>query len=105
MPPTHTPTHTHTHTHTHIHPHTHIQPLTVLQIKQVQKLIEERNEKAKEEIKVCEEERHRYLVLIGNIVHPSVPVSNDEVCVCVCVCAHACRWPGCGVDGIVKSLM
>ncbi|XP_064398741.1 serine--tRNA ligase, cytoplasmic-like [Halichondria panicea] len=55
-----------------------LSPLTVLQIKQVQKLIEERNEKAKEEIKVCEEERHRYLVLIGNIVHPSVPVSNDE---------------------------
>ncbi len=60
-------------------PHSHTQPLTVLQIKQVQKLVEERNEKAKEDIKVCEEERHRHLVLIGNIVHPSVPVSKDEV--------------------------
>ncbi len=60
------------------HPHSS-QPLTVVQIKHVQRLIEEKNEKAKEEVKVCDEERHRHLVMIGNILHPSVPVSNDEV--------------------------
>ena len=66
------------------------------QIKKVQALIEEANERSNAEMKECEEERLRNLVMIGNLLHESVPVSNDEVwesevhagmCVCgVCVC-------------------
>ena len=56
------------------------QPLTVTQIKKVQSLIEEAANRTKVEIKECEEERYKHLVMIGNVLHPSVPISNDEVC-------------------------
>ena len=49
------------------------------QVKRVQVLIGEASEKAKQEMKDTEEERHKHLVMIGNILHPSVPISNDEV--------------------------
>ena len=49
------------------------------QIKKVQTLIGEASERAKEEMKEVEKERHKHLVMIGNILHPSVPISNDEV--------------------------
>ena len=61
-----------------------LQPVTVTQIKKVQSLIEEAANKTKIEIKECEEERYKHLVMIGNILHPSVPISNDEVHVTVC---------------------
>ena len=62
-----------------------LQPLMVTQIKKVQSLIEEAANKTKTEIKECEEERYKHLVMIGNVLHPSVPISNDEVCECICV--------------------
>ena len=49
------------------------------QIKNVQSLIAEANEKCVAEMKERETERHFHLVQIGNILHPSVPISNDEV--------------------------
>ena len=73
------------------------QPLTVTQIKKIQSLIEEASDKNKVEMKECEVERYKHLVMIGNILHPSVPISDDEVsvcqlceCVCVCMCVRAC---------------
>ena len=56
------------------------------QIKKIQQLIEEANEKNATERKELEAVRSQHLVMIGNILHPSVPISNNEVCVCVCVC-------------------
>ena len=56
-----------------------LQPLTVTQMKRVQVLIGEASERAKQEMKETEEERHKHLVMIGNVLHPSVPISNDEV--------------------------
>ena len=51
----------------------------MLQIKKLQTLIEEYNQKCTARIKECEAERHLYLTQIGNILHPSVPISNNEV--------------------------
>jgi seryl-tRNA synthetase len=51
----------------------------VTQIKKVQSLVAEASEHAKEEMKEVEKERHKHLVMIGNVLHPSVPISNDEV--------------------------
>ena len=62
------------------------QPLTVTQIKKVQSLIQESNDRCAAEMKECETVRHQHLVQIGNTLHPRVPISNDEVSVCVCVC-------------------
>ena len=55
------------------------QSLTVVQIKKIQLLIESENERAQIEMKSLEEERTKNLVMIGNLVHDSVPISNDEV--------------------------
>lgn len=55
------------------------QPLTVAQIKKVQTMIGEASERAKMKMKDTEEERHKHLVMIGNVLHASVPVSNNEV--------------------------
>ena len=49
------------------------------QIKKINSLIEECSEKNKTEMKECEVERYKHLVMIGNVLHPSVPISNDEV--------------------------
>ena len=49
------------------------------QIKQVQKLIEEANEKNSSERTELEEERSFHLAQIGNSLHPSVPISDNEV--------------------------
>ena len=59
------------------------QPLTVKQIKNIQALIEKANEKCVVEMKECETERHFHLTQIGNMLHPSVPISDDEVHVCI----------------------
>ncbi len=57
----------------------HTQPLTVKQIKKVQSLIDAANEQCQVAMKECEVERHHHLTQIGNVLHPSVPISNDEV--------------------------
>ena len=49
------------------------------QIKNVQTLVEEANRKSVAEMKVCEAQRHAHLTQIGNILHPSVPISDNEV--------------------------
>ena len=42
-------------------------------------MVEAANDKCGEERKQVEAERTENLVMIGNLVHPSVPISNDEV--------------------------
>lgn len=55
------------------------QPLTVTQIKKVRLLVDEAVEKTDKERVRLEAERFEYLREIGNLLHPSVPISNDEV--------------------------
>ena len=50
------------------------------QIKKLVSLVETANDKCNEELKQVEATRTKNLVMIGNLVHPSVPISNDEVC-------------------------
>ena len=49
------------------------------QIKKLQSLIEDASKKCVAEMKECESERDANLTQIGNILHPSVPISNNEV--------------------------
>ena len=51
------------------------------QIKKLVSVVEAANDKCNEERKQVEATRTENLVMIGNLVHPSVPISNDEVCV------------------------
>lgn len=53
--------------------------LTVTQIKKVRLLVDEAVEKTDSERIKLEAERFEYLREIGNLLHPSVPISNDEV--------------------------
>lgn len=55
------------------------QALTVNQIKKVRLLVDEAVEKTDSERLKLEVERFEYLREIGNLLHPSVPISNDEV--------------------------
>lgn len=55
------------------------QALTVTQIKKVRLLVDEAVEKTDSERLKLEAERFEYLREIGNLLHPSVPISNDEV--------------------------
>ncbi|XP_049920004.1 serine--tRNA ligase, cytoplasmic [Epinephelus moara] len=52
--------------------------LTVTQIKKVRLLVDEAVEKSDSERIKLEAERFEYLREIGNLLHPSVPISNDE---------------------------
>lgn len=52
--------------------------LTVQQIKKLQALIEDASKKCVTEMKECESERDANLTQIGNVLHPSVPISNNE---------------------------
>ncbi|XP_070787121.1 serine--tRNA ligase, cytoplasmic-like isoform X1 [Enoplosus armatus] len=52
--------------------------LTVTQIKRVRLLVDEAVEKSDSERIKLEAERFEYLREIGNLLHPSVPISNDE---------------------------
>uniref|UniRef100_A0AAX7TRA3 Serine--tRNA ligase, cytoplasmic n=1 Tax=Astatotilapia calliptera TaxID=8154 RepID=A0AAX7TRA3_ASTCA len=52
--------------------------LTVTQIKKVRLLVDEAIEKMDSERVKLEAERFEYLREIGNLLHPSVPISNDE---------------------------
>lgn len=49
------------------------------QIKKVRVLVDEALEKTDSERVRLEAERFEYLREIGNLLHPSVPISNDEV--------------------------
>ena len=49
------------------------------QIKKLQALIEDASKKCVTEMKECESERDANLTQIGNVLHPSVPISNNEV--------------------------
>jgi seryl-tRNA synthetase len=53
--------------------------LTIKQIKRVSLFIDTEIEKTKENLIRIENERNSTLHEIGNLVHESVPVSNDEV--------------------------
>uniref|UniRef100_A0A8C7M3G3 Serine--tRNA ligase, cytoplasmic n=1 Tax=Oncorhynchus mykiss TaxID=8022 RepID=A0A8C7M3G3_ONCMY len=55
-----------------------LSPLTVTQIKKVRLLVDEAVQKSDGERVKLEEERFQYLREIGNLLHPSVPISNDE---------------------------
>lgn len=62
--------------------HLHIclsQALTVTQIKKVRFLVDEAMVKTDSDRIKLEAERFEYLREIGNLLHPSVPISNDEV--------------------------
>ena len=52
--------------------------MTVAQIKELSKAIDKRNSDADVEMKHLEADRASALVQIGNIVHATVPVSDDE---------------------------
>ena len=49
------------------------------QIKKIVAMVEAANHKCSEERKQAEATRIENLAMIGNLVHPGVPVSNDEV--------------------------
>jgi seryl-tRNA synthetase len=53
--------------------------LTIKQLKHLSLLIDIEIEKTKQKLITIENERNKALHEIGNIVHESVPVSNDEV--------------------------
>lgn len=55
------------------------QALTVTQIKKVRQLVDEATEKTDSERVKLEAERFEYQRDIGNLLHESVPISNDEV--------------------------
>lgn len=57
----------------------HLQNLKVSQIKKVRLLIDEAILKCDAERMKLEAERFENLREIGNLLHPSVPISNDEV--------------------------
>lgn len=57
----------------------HLQNLKVSQIKKVRLLIDEAILKCDAERVKLEAERFEHLREIGNLLHPSVPISNDEV--------------------------
>ncbi|KAJ8265978.1 hypothetical protein COCON_G00150770 [Conger conger] len=52
--------------------------LTVTQIKQVRLMVDEAVQKGDSQRLKLEEQRFEYLREIGNLLHPSVPISNDE---------------------------
>lgn len=53
--------------------------MNVKQIKKVGDLIEEAQTKCEEDRIDCEKKRNDVVKTIGNLVHTSVPISNDEV--------------------------
>jgi seryl-tRNA synthetase len=55
--------------------------LTIDQIKQLRALVDKRMIENNTEIDRLENDRFRALVQIGNIVHSSVPISANEVCI------------------------
>ena len=62
-----------------------IQVLSVQQIKKLQAIVDRFNRACTVEMKDCETKRHEYLTQIGNVLHPSVPISATEVNLCTVV--------------------
>lgn len=58
-----------------------LKPLTVTQLKKVRVLIDEAIQQNDLDLQKTEKERNNALREIGNHLHDSVPVSNDEVSV------------------------
>lgn len=56
-----------------------LQGLTVVQLKKLSQVIDDRMKKANEERALTETARDNIVKEIGNMLHESVPVSNDEV--------------------------
>ena len=56
------------------------QGLTVSQIKNLRTLIDGNIVKCNEEVVKVEQHRNEKLFEVGNLLHETVPVSNDEVC-------------------------
>jgi seryl-tRNA synthetase len=56
-----------------------LKPLTVTQLKKVRVLVDEAVEQNDLDLQRTEKERNNALREIGNHLHDSVPVSNDEV--------------------------
>lgn len=56
-----------------------LKPLTVTQLKKVRVLIDEAVQQNDTDLQKTEKERNNALREIGNHLHESVPVSNDEV--------------------------
>jgi seryl-tRNA synthetase len=55
-----------------------LKALTVKQIKKLQNEVDKLNQSCTAQLKECELQRHAYLTQIGNILHPSVPISATE---------------------------
>ena len=53
--------------------------MKVSQIRNMVKIVDERMKQGQDDMQVTENERNEALREIGNLVHSSVPVSNDEV--------------------------
>ena len=56
------------------------QGLTVNQIKRIRVLIDEAITKTDHDLHECEKDRNRTLFEVGNILHETCVISNDEVC-------------------------
>ena len=56
-----------------------LQTLTVVQIKKVRVMVDEAISNSNQQLQDIELARSKNLRQIGNILHDSVPVSNDEV--------------------------
>jgi seryl-tRNA synthetase len=61
-----------------------LKPLTVAQLKEVRVLIDEAIQQNVVDLQQTEKERNNDLREIGNHLHDSVPVSNDEVSIDLC---------------------
>ena len=55
------------------------QGLTVTQIKSIRTLIDGNITKCNDEVLKVEQDRNEKLFEVGNLLHESVPISNDEV--------------------------
>jgi hypothetical protein len=66
------------------------QNLNVLQLKRLSSFIDEWMKQSNEDRAKCEVERTAALVEIGNLLHESVIISDNEVCLCLsCItCYH-----------------
>ena len=54
--------------------------MTPIKVKKIRSLIDDRIAECNAEVLKVEERRSEKLRAIGNVLHESVPVSNDEVC-------------------------
>ena len=58
------------------------QAFNVKQLKRLSQLTDGSIKQCNDERVACEQERSASVKLIGNMLHDTVPVSNDEVCSC-----------------------